>query len=55
MKKLIAVFAISLTFMGTIFSQEHPRTRRTYDFELSDMARRIIPVLSFNANNFERL
>lgn len=53
MKKLIAVFAISLVFVGTTFSQEHPRTRRTYDFELSDMARRIIPVLSFNANMHE--
>ena len=54
MKKSILLVTLAFSLAGTVFSQEHPRTKRTYDFELSDMAKRIIPVLSFNANMHDK-
>lgn len=51
MKKPLLLITLAFSLVGTLFSQENPRTKKTYDFELSDMAKRIIPVLSINANN----
>ena len=45
-KSIILLSVLALGFAAN--AQEHPRTPRRYDFELSDIARRITPVLSFN-------
>lgn len=45
-KSIILLSVLALGFAAS--AQEHPRTPRRYDFELSDIARRITPVLSFN-------
>lgn len=50
MKKTLLLATLALSFAGRVFSQEYVHSPRTYDFELSDMAKRIIPVLAFNAN-----
>ena len=45
-KSIVLLSVLALGFAAN--AQEHPRTPRRYDFELSDIARRITPVLSFN-------
>ena len=45
-KSIVLLSVLALGFAAS--AQEHPRTPREYDFELSDIARRITPVLSFN-------
>ena len=45
-KSIVLLSVLALCFAAS--AQEHPRTPREYDFELSDIARRITPVLSFN-------
>ena len=50
-KSIVLLSVLALGFAAN--AQEHPRTPREYDFELSDIARRITPVLSFNANMHE--
>ena len=47
MKKQITT-ALMAFAAALAFTQVYPRTPRKYDFELSDIARRITPVLSFN-------
>jgi hypothetical protein len=47
-KSIVLLSVLALGFAAS--AQEHPRTPREYDFELSDIARRITPVLSFNKN-----
>lgn len=42
------IFATLLSSFA--FAQEHPRTPRKYDFALSDMAKRLTPVIGFNKN-----
>ena len=49
MKKQITT-ALMAFAAALAFTQVYPRTPSKYDFELSDIARRITPVLSFNAN-----
>ncbi len=45
-KSIVLLSVLALGFAAN--AQEHPHTPREYDFELSDIARRITPVLSFN-------
>ena len=45
-KSIVLLSVLALGFAAN--AQEHPRTPREYDFELSDIARRITPVLSCN-------
>lgn len=47
-KSIILLSVLALGFAAN--AQVYERTPRKYDFELSDIARRITPVLSFNAN-----
>lgn len=47
MKKLI-ILILTIAFAGNAMAQIYPREARTYDFELSDMAERLTPVLGFN-------
>lgn len=47
-RKFFLIFAAALVLSSLAWAQEHPRTPRRYDFELSDIARRITPVLSCN-------
>ncbi len=49
LKQLICLLA-TLMFAETAMAQIYERTPREYDFALSDIAKRIIPVLSFNQN-----
>ncbi len=49
MKKTIAT-ALMAFAAALAFTQEHPRMPRKYDFELSDMAKRLTPVIGFNKN-----
>ncbi len=51
MKSKKLIFAgLAFMILGTAWSQVYERKPREYDFELSDIAKRITPVLSFNAN-----
>ena len=50
MKHTLLLITAILALAGTAHAQEHPRTPREYDFELSDMARRLTPVIDFNRN-----
>ena len=45
-KSIILLSVLALGFAAN--AQVYERTPREYDFELSDIARRITPVLSFN-------
>lgn len=49
MKKQITTALIAFA-AALAFAQEHPRTPRKYGFELSDMAKRLTPVIGFNKN-----
>ncbi|MCR5613658.1 NADase-type glycan-binding domain-containing protein [Treponema sp.] len=49
-KKFIIYALTAFMLSQAAGAQIHPNTPRTYDFELSDIAKRITPVLSFNAN-----
>ena len=49
MKKQITT-ALMAFAAALAFTQVYPRTPRKYDFELSDMARRLTPVIGFNRN-----
>ena len=49
MKKICLSLMMFLA-AGVASAQVYERTPRTYDFELSDFAKRITPVLSFNRN-----
>ena len=46
----IVFVLLAIMLIETAAAQVYPRTPRKYDFELSDIAKRITPVLSFNAN-----
>ena len=47
-KSIVLLSVLALGFAAN--AQEHPRTPREYGFELSDMAKRLTPVIGFNKN-----